>query len=111
MFEQNTGGVSLRAVPIVGALTALAIPLVSGAFLVSAIFLILPYTAFVPVVVLGFVANAANLVLVLLVLRSRAVPIWWPVWVRPLLETAAIFSGMYLSTVTVLLAWFSRLGL
>lgn len=107
MLEQNSRGVGLGAVPIIGALTALAIPLVSGAFLVLAIFLILPYTAFVPVVVIGLAANVANFLLSVRVLRFPGVLSR----VRALLRTAAIFSAIYLAALTFLLAWVSKLGL
>ena len=106
-FEQDTGGVGLRAGPAAAALAALAIPLLSGAFLVAALFVVFGYQIVPLVIILGFAVNLSNLLLILLALRYRAISIR----LRSLMVMAAILSGVYLSTLMVLLGWFSMLGL
>src|SRR2546428_8276090 len=108
MYPTNsgTGGRVLGAGHLAAASLGIGLPIATTAVLVAALFSPALWTS-VPLVMLAvFVANAANLIAFLALHRARAGP--GPF--RSALGIGAVFSGICISAVLVLAAFFARLG-
>jgi len=104
--ESGTRDRVLGPAHLAAASLGIGVPIVTAGILVAALFSPALWTS-VPLVMLGvFVANSANLIAFLALRRARAGP--GPF--RSAMGIGAVFSGICISAVLVLAAFFARLG-
>jgi hypothetical protein len=99
-------GHGIGNVHLATALAALAVPIISAAFLIAGPAFLEPGTYMHLVMPAAFGANLANLILFVGVSKAH----WGPDRFRDLLSISAIFSGICASAVAVLAGMFSTLG-
>ena len=99
----------LRPVYAAAALVGLAVPLVSLGLVGLTFFQIWPVPEFSMFILFMYAAAGTNLVNLLLSLRALKAGVG-PYWFRDSIGIAAVFSGMCLAVVVVLLGMFAALG-